>query len=82
MQCFGRKKRKYNHIYVYLLLCKMHNDYKCIEISNQHIKNFKVRFLEKCEMAVKNTIRLTAPYPDFNKYLARWKSWLIPFVWI
>ena len=30
-----------------------HNDYKCIEIENQHIKNFKVRFLEKCEMVVR-----------------------------
>ena len=48
MQCFGRQKRKYIHIYVYLLLCKTHNDYKCIEIEYQYIKNFKVRFLEKC----------------------------------
>ena len=32
MQCFERQKRKYIHIYVYLLLCKTRNEYKCIEI--------------------------------------------------
>ena len=29
---FGRQKRKNIHIYINLLLCKRHNDYKCIEI--------------------------------------------------
>ena len=50
---FWRQKRKYIHIYVYLSLCKRHNDYKCIEIYNQHTNNFKVCFLEKCEMVLR-----------------------------